>query len=162
MLHSFLYSRFWHQVLFDRGHRQRAEPFTKLVNQGMILGEPEYTGFQARDRRVGLQDTRESEDQALRAKKGGDKLTPVKLFRSGREVGRLVHPQRQPADPRRAQLQDVEEPRQRHQPRRRGASTADARLYEMFMGLLGSDQALECWPRGVERRSCGFSTAAGA
>ncbi|MEZ5942395.1 MAG: leucine--tRNA ligase [Planctomycetaceae bacterium] len=34
-----LYSRFWHKVLFDRGHLTTAEPFHKLVNQGMILGE---------------------------------------------------------------------------------------------------------------------------
>ncbi len=34
-----LYSRFWHKVLFDRGYVSTAEPFQKLVNQGMILGE---------------------------------------------------------------------------------------------------------------------------
>ena len=41
-----LYSRFWHKVLFDRGLVSTAEPFQKLVNQGMILGETEYTGYQ--------------------------------------------------------------------------------------------------------------------
>lgn len=34
-----LYSRFWHKVLYDRGHVSTTEPFQKLVNQGMILGE---------------------------------------------------------------------------------------------------------------------------
>ncbi len=34
-----LYSRFWHKVLFDRGYVNCVEPFHKLVNQGMILGE---------------------------------------------------------------------------------------------------------------------------
>ncbi len=34
-----LYSRFWHKVLFDLGHVSTLEPFLKLVNQGMILGE---------------------------------------------------------------------------------------------------------------------------
>ena len=34
-----LYSRFWHKVLFDLGHVSTAEPFFKLVNQGLILGE---------------------------------------------------------------------------------------------------------------------------
>jgi leucyl-tRNA synthetase len=34
-----LYARFWHKVLFDRGHVSTREPFQKLVNQGMILGE---------------------------------------------------------------------------------------------------------------------------
>ena len=44
-----LYSRFWHKVLFDRGHVSTKEPFQKLVNQGMILGEMEFTGFQRAD-----------------------------------------------------------------------------------------------------------------
>jgi leucyl-tRNA synthetase len=34
-----LYSRFWHKVLFDLGLVSTKEPFLKLVNQGMILGE---------------------------------------------------------------------------------------------------------------------------
>ncbi len=38
-----LYSRFWHKVLYDRGHLPCPEPFQKLVNQGMILGEMEFT-----------------------------------------------------------------------------------------------------------------------
>ncbi len=37
-----LYARFWHKVLFDRGHVSTKEPFQRLVNQGMILGENEY------------------------------------------------------------------------------------------------------------------------
>ncbi len=40
-----LYSRFWHKVLFDRGLVSSDEPFRKLVNQGLILGEAEYTVF---------------------------------------------------------------------------------------------------------------------
>jgi leucyl-tRNA synthetase len=40
-----LYSRFWHKVLFDRGHVSHPEPFGRLVNQGMILGEMEFTGY---------------------------------------------------------------------------------------------------------------------
>jgi leucyl-tRNA synthetase len=34
-----LYARFWHKVLFDLGHVTTPEPFHKLVNQGLILGE---------------------------------------------------------------------------------------------------------------------------
>ena len=34
-----LYARFWHKVLFDLGHVSTAEPFHRLVNQGLILGE---------------------------------------------------------------------------------------------------------------------------
>ena len=37
-----LYSRFWHKVLFDLGYVTSAEPFHKLVNQGM-LQLPAYT-----------------------------------------------------------------------------------------------------------------------
>ena len=34
-----LYARFWHKVLFDLGVVSTREPFRKLFNQGMILGE---------------------------------------------------------------------------------------------------------------------------
>jgi leucyl-tRNA synthetase len=34
-----LYARFWHKVLFDLGHVTTPEPFQRLVNQGLILGE---------------------------------------------------------------------------------------------------------------------------
>ena len=34
-----LYSRFWHHVLFDLGLVSTKEPFKKLYNQGMILGD---------------------------------------------------------------------------------------------------------------------------
>ena len=40
-----LYSRFWHKVLYDRGHVSCPEPFGKLINQGMILGEIEFSGY---------------------------------------------------------------------------------------------------------------------
>jgi len=44
-----LYSRFWHKVLFDRGYVSTSEPFDRLVNQGMILGEAELTAYQTAD-----------------------------------------------------------------------------------------------------------------
>ena len=44
-----LYARFWHKVLYDRGLVSTLEPFHKLVNQGMILGELEITGYQRAD-----------------------------------------------------------------------------------------------------------------
>ncbi len=34
-----LYARFWHKVMYDLGHLTTREPFQKLVNQGLILGE---------------------------------------------------------------------------------------------------------------------------
>ncbi|NQU23356.1 MAG: leucine--tRNA ligase [Candidatus Nealsonbacteria bacterium] len=41
-----LYARFWHKVLYDYGYVSTAEPFQKLVNQGMILGQMEFTARQ--------------------------------------------------------------------------------------------------------------------
>ncbi|MFN4242893.1 MAG: leucine--tRNA ligase [Tepidisphaerales bacterium] len=41
-----LYARFWHKVLYDLGHVSTPEPFRKLVNQGLILGETEYHFFE--------------------------------------------------------------------------------------------------------------------
>lgn len=38
-----LYARFWHKVLYDIGVVSTKEPFHKLVSQGMILGEMEFT-----------------------------------------------------------------------------------------------------------------------
>ena len=37
-----LYSRFWVKFLFDRGFLKVNEPFKKLINQGMILGESAF------------------------------------------------------------------------------------------------------------------------
>jgi leucyl-tRNA synthetase len=34
-----LYSRFWHKLLHDLGYVSTQEPYQKLINQGMILGE---------------------------------------------------------------------------------------------------------------------------
>jgi leucyl-tRNA synthetase len=34
-----LYARFWHKVLFDLGHVSTPEPFQRLINQGLIMGE---------------------------------------------------------------------------------------------------------------------------
>jgi leucyl-tRNA synthetase len=46
-----LYARFWHKALFDLGRVKHPEPFMKLVHQGMILGEIEYTVY--RDKETG-------------------------------------------------------------------------------------------------------------
>ncbi|CAI5465385.1 unnamed protein product [Closterium sp. Yama58-4] len=40
-----LYARFWHKVLYDIGAVSTKEPFQCLVNQGMILGEVEFTAY---------------------------------------------------------------------------------------------------------------------
>ena len=46
-----LYARFWHKVLYDRGLVSTPEPFQRLVNQGMILGELEITAYRRADGR---------------------------------------------------------------------------------------------------------------
>ncbi len=76
-----LYSRFWHKVLFDRGLVSTSEPFQRLVNQGMILGETEYTGFRDEGGSwVGSSDVAE-EDGAhfIRGKGPRRPVEPVKL-----------------------------------------------------------------------------------
>ncbi|KAL5990120.1 hypothetical protein ACLOJK_011017 [Asimina triloba] len=51
-----LYSRFWHKVIFpvlyDIGVVTTKEPFQCLINQGIILGEVEYTAFRDLDGRL--------------------------------------------------------------------------------------------------------------
>jgi leucyl-tRNA synthetase len=65
-----LYARFWHKVLFDRGYVSTIEPFRKLVNQGMILGEMEFTGYHDADGRW---------ISPAAASAAGDAARPVKL-----------------------------------------------------------------------------------
>jgi leucyl-tRNA synthetase len=71
-----LYSRFWHKVLFDRGHVHTPEPFMKLVNQGMILGEMEYTGFKKNGEWLSAA---QIDPDDARDKKSGDQYKRVKL-----------------------------------------------------------------------------------
>ena len=40
-----LYARFWHKVLYDAGLVSGDEPFRKVVHQGLILGEREFTAY---------------------------------------------------------------------------------------------------------------------
>jgi leucyl-tRNA synthetase len=60
-----LYARFWHKVLFDLGHVSTPEPFGRLVNQGMILGETEYHVFETpAGKPVSLGDVRDMDEEA--------------------------------------------------------------------------------------------------
>jgi leucyl-tRNA synthetase len=66
-----LYSRFWHKVLFDLGHVSTPEPFQRLVNQGLILGQTEYHFFEdAQGKPISVSELRdiaeEATDQGLR------------------------------------------------------------------------------------------------
>jgi leucyl-tRNA synthetase len=40
-----LYARFWHKLLYEIGVVSTPEPFERLVHQGMILGELEFTAY---------------------------------------------------------------------------------------------------------------------
>jgi leucyl-tRNA synthetase len=76
-----LYARFWHKVLYDRGHLHTPEPFQKLVNQGMILGEVELTGYQKADG-TWVSSTlvsTDDEDARPRLKETGEEVRPVKI-----------------------------------------------------------------------------------
>lgn len=74
-----LYARFWHKVLYDRGHVTTVEPFQRLVNQGMILGEMEFSVYQdaAKDW-VGV-DKVSRDDEGRYRQEDGTEVLPVKL-----------------------------------------------------------------------------------
>ena len=74
-----LYARFWHKVLYDRGHVSQPEPFQKLVNQGMILGEVEYTGYQTADKRWVSTNALMKADEGLVEKSTKTPVQPVKV-----------------------------------------------------------------------------------
>jgi leucyl-tRNA synthetase len=59
-----LYARFWHKVLFDLGHVSTPEPFKRLVNQGLILGETEFNFFEKDGRAVSVTEVRGIEEEA--------------------------------------------------------------------------------------------------
>ena len=138
-----LYSRFWHKVLYDRGLVYCPEPFQKLVNQGMILGNPDYQISAAtyaahgdKLRELGVEARPRPEDAdggyslAVEGKKLPDALTEKrkgKLYLKGSEIeltsraekmsksrGNVVNPD------------DVV----------RDYGADSLRLYEMFMGPL--------------------------
>jgi leucyl-tRNA synthetase len=145
-----LYARFWHKVLFDRGHVHTCEPFQRLVNQGMILGEMKYTAFRksdgswvsaaqvvpetGKDKKTGEQYERVplTEDQIQKA---GDSFVleeapairiDARAYKMAKSLGNVINPDEVVAD--------------------YGADSL--RLYEMFMGPL---EATKPWSmRGVE------------
>jgi leucyl-tRNA synthetase len=76
-----LYARFWHKVLYDRGYVSTVEPFQKLVNQGMILGEIEFTGYKhmADQTWVPSTDVEKNAENKPVVKGSGGELEAVKL-----------------------------------------------------------------------------------
>jgi leucyl-tRNA synthetase len=136
-----LYSRFWHKVLYDRGLVSTPEPFGKLVNQGMILGEMEYTGYQDAGGRWmspeesgsrGIIPVRLSETQIVKKGDGfvladdASVRVDARAHKMSKARGNVINP-----DPIIAEY---------------GADSL--RLYEMFMGPL---EAVKPWSmKGVE------------
>jgi len=83
-----LYSRFWHKVLFDLGHVSTPEPFQRLVNQGLILGEMEFHFFEdVAGKAVSLVDIRDMDEEASESgtmlvgyvKENGQKLVAKRI-----------------------------------------------------------------------------------
>ena len=75
-----LYARFWHKVLHDRGYVSTDEPFQKLVNQGMILGELEFTGYRtAAGDWVSTPSVGRDPDGQTVLRQTGDLVTAVKI-----------------------------------------------------------------------------------
>ncbi len=67
-----LYSRFWHKVLYDIGVVSTLEPFQKLTNQGMILGEDSQKMSKSRGNVVNPDD--------MIAQYGADSLRLYEMF----------------------------------------------------------------------------------
>jgi leucyl-tRNA synthetase len=135
-----LYSRFWHKVLFDRGHVHTAEPFQRLVNQGMILGEMEYTGYKRNGEWVSVvkdipgdweavkltEDEVEKQSDSFVLKDNPKIRIDARAFKMSKARGNVINPD--------------------HVVEEYGADAL--RLYEMFMGPL---EATKPWSmRGVE------------
>jgi leucyl-tRNA synthetase len=83
-----LYSRFWHKLLFDLGHVSTAEPFKKLVNQGLILGETEFHVFA--DESGKLVSASELRDVAEEAGSEGVRMIGFHRQTGAKVVGRRV------------------------------------------------------------------------
>ena len=83
-----LYARFWHKVLFDLGHVSTPEPFARLVNQGLILGETEYHAFETADGvQVSSSDARDLNEEATET---GPRMVATHAKTGVKLIGRRV------------------------------------------------------------------------
>jgi leucyl-tRNA synthetase len=159
-----LYARFWHKVLFDRGLVSHPEPFARLVNQGMILGEMEFTGYRKAEGGWVSAECRGEGDVAARVpseqvEKQGDHFVlrdapkirvESRAYKMSKSRGNVVNPDQVVRD-----------------------FGADAlRLYEMFMGPLEATKPWSttgvggvrgfldrCWRLVVDERAEAMSPA---
>jgi leucyl-tRNA synthetase len=143
-----LYARFWHKVLYDAGVVSTPEPFAKLVHQGMILGELEFTTYVRADgTRAAASDVRASVDQRTGLAVTAERVDETGVIKSGDEFV-LRADESITVDARAYKMSksrgNVVNPDQIV-----ALFGADAfRLYEMFMGPL--DQVKPWSTRGVE------------
>ena len=105
-----LYARFWHKVLFDLGLVSTSEPFSRLVNQGMITS---FAYQRSNKSLVPADQVIENEDGTFTDKETGEKLERV-IAKMSKSLKNVINP-----DEVIAQY---------------GADTM--RMYEMFMGPL--------------------------
>lgn len=75
-----LYARFWHKVLYDIGVVSTKEPFQCLINQGLILGEVEYTACKDQDGRLVSADSVSNPTGYYQVKIPVEKVTKVGDF----------------------------------------------------------------------------------
>jgi leucyl-tRNA synthetase len=105
-----LYSRFWHKVLYDLGLVNSAEPFLRLVNQGMITS----FAYQRKDKTlVPTDQVEKSPDGRFIEKESGEELGEV-IAKMSKSLKNIINPDEIVRD--------------------YGADSL--RVYEMFMGPL--------------------------
>lgn len=104
-----LYARFWHKVLFDLGLVNTNEPFTRLVNQGMITS----FAYQRSNKTLVPTDCVEEKSGEFFEKATGEKLTQI-VAKMSKSLKNVINPD--------AVISDY------------GADSV--RMYEMFMGPL--------------------------
>jgi len=75
-----LYSRFWHKVLYDCGLVNTVEPFQRLINQGMILGEDNQKMSKSRGNVI-------NPDDVIKAY-GADSMRVYEMFMGPLEVSK--------------------------------------------------------------------------
>ncbi len=134
-----LYARFWHKLLFDRGNVHTPEPFQKLVNQGMILGE--VRPFELRLNGVPVsyekRDVRETYEEKLVT--GNYDIRDGRFFKPGTDIEYVGRAEKMSKS--RGNVVNPDEVVDQY-----GADSM--RLYEMFIGPLESTKPWSM--RGVE------------